>query len=183
MTRALISDPYLPQKAKEGRLEDIRLCMGYNEGCIDRQYRGQPMGCVQNAVIGKEAEWAELPKAEKSKRVVIVGGGPAGLEAARVAGMRGHHVTLFEKSDRVGGQSNIARLAPSRGDVDGTVVGSIISCESWTWIFGSEPKRPLNRSSLNSRTPSLSPLELFRRPPISGLRSCGYAASAWDAAR
>src|SRR5213083_1397800 len=62
MTRALIADPSLPLKAREGRLDDIRQCMGYNEGCIDRLYRGMPISCVQNPTIGYEAELAEIPR-------------------------------------------------------------------------------------------------------------------------
>ena len=63
MTRALIADPDLPNKARAGRLDDIRPCIGYNEGCIDRIYTGRGVTCVQNAVIGRELDWAELPRA------------------------------------------------------------------------------------------------------------------------
>jgi dimethylglycine catabolism A len=112
MTRALIADPELPRKAREGRFDDIRVCMGSNEGCIDRLYFGLPIGCVQNPVVGREREWGTLVPATTPKRVVVVGGGPAGMEAARVAAERGHTVTLFEQSDVLGGAIRIAARAP-----------------------------------------------------------------------
>ncbi|MEP7200200.1 MAG: FAD-dependent oxidoreductase, partial [Chloroflexota bacterium] len=112
MTRALIADPDMPRKAREGRDADIRICMGTSEGCIDRLYMGLPIGCVQNPVTGREREWGVLQKAETARRVVVVGGGPAGMEAARVAAERGHAVTLFERSDQLGGAIRIASRAP-----------------------------------------------------------------------
>lgn len=128
MNRALIADPHLPNKAQAGTLDDIRQCMGYNEGCIDRIYTGRGVTCVQNPVIGREREWAELPPAKTKRKVIVVGGGPAGLEAARVAAARGHRVTLFEKSLQLGGQTLIARLAPGRQDFDGATRWSAIQC-------------------------------------------------------
>jgi dimethylglycine catabolism A len=86
--------------------------MGSNEGCIDRLYFGLPIGCVQNPVVGREREWGTLAPAATPKRVVVVGGGPAGMEAARVAAERGHTVTLFEQSDTLGGAIRIAARAP-----------------------------------------------------------------------
>ena len=88
MTRALIADPELPRKTLEGRLEDIRVCVGASEGCIGRLRQGKAIGCVQNPLIGREAELGELRPAARRKRVVVVGGGAAGLEAARVAAIR-----------------------------------------------------------------------------------------------
>jgi dimethylglycine catabolism A len=181
MTRALIADPYLPQKSKEGRLDEIRQCMGYNEGCIDRQYRGLPVGCVQNAVIGREGEWAELPKAPKIKKVVVVGGGPAGLEAARIARSRGHQVTLFEKSDRLGGQLNIAKLAPKRTDYDGVArwlelqvkkLGVVLRLGTEATIDLVLTEKPDAVVVATGAIPLL--------PPIPGLQTCDFAVSAWD---
>jgi dimethylglycine catabolism A len=112
MTRALIADPEMPRKAREGRVDDIRVCMGSGEGCIDRLYFGMPIGCVQNPVIGREREWGTLVAAATARRVVVVGGGPAGMEATRVLAERGHRVTLFERADRLGGALRIAARAP-----------------------------------------------------------------------
>src|SRR5256885_7726620 len=113
MTRALIADPDLPQKAREGRLDDIRTCVGANEGCIDRIYQGKPVTCVQNPATGREAELGDMPPAAMARKVIVVGGGVAGLEAARTAALRGHRVALWEKSGELGGQILLAARAPA----------------------------------------------------------------------
>ena len=119
MTRALIADPDLPRKAIEGRLDDVRLCVGANEGCIDRIYQGKPVTCIQNPGTGREMELAEPVPAAMPRRVIVVGAGPAGLEAARVATLRGHRVILLERLAEVGGQVLIAARAPARAEYAG----------------------------------------------------------------
>ncbi len=119
MCRALIADPHLPNKAKTGQLEDIRQCVGVAEACISRTYQGVAITCVQNPVIGREKEWAELKPASVKKKVMVIGGGPAGLEAARVAALRGHEVALYEKSGELGGQILIAAKVPTRQEIAG----------------------------------------------------------------
>ena len=121
MTRALIADPELPRKAREGRLDDIRTCVGANEGCIDRIYQGKPVTCVQNPATGRERELADVNRAAKPRKVVVVGGGVAGLEAARMATLRGHRVVLFEKTAELGGQVLLAARAPARSEYAGIV--------------------------------------------------------------
>lgn len=120
MTRAGIADPEFANKTREGRMSEMRRCIGCNR-CIGEVVHGRkPLGmkrprCSVNPVIGMEAEWAEKFKpASTKKRVVVVGGGPAGLEAARVAAMRGHSVTIVEKGKRVGGQVLLTSKAPGR---------------------------------------------------------------------
>lgn len=110
MGRPLIADPDLPKKAKEGRLEDIRMCTACCR-CYDDLVAGEPLSCAVNARAGREAERVLKP-AEKSKKVLVIGGGPAGMEAARVAALRGHQVALFEKEDKLGGQLLYATLPP-----------------------------------------------------------------------
>jgi NADPH-dependent 2,4-dienoyl-CoA reductase/sulfur reductase-like enzyme len=104
-------------KASAGNLEDINRCIGCCQGCLhpDGIFGGNPISCVLNPMVGKEKE-IELTLATKAKKVVIVGGGPSGLEAARVAALRGHNVTLFEKTNRLGGQFAISAHAPFRQD-------------------------------------------------------------------
>jgi NADPH-dependent 2,4-dienoyl-CoA reductase/sulfur reductase-like enzyme len=116
MTRALIADPDLPAKARAGRREDIRLCTGANEGCIGRLYQGLAIRCVQNPLIGHEAELDAVRPAAAPRRVAVVGGGPAGMEAARMAAERGHRVTLLERGDALGGQVRLAARAPHRAE-------------------------------------------------------------------
>ena len=116
MVRELIADPHLPTKAREGRLEDIRTCGACLESCIGRLERGLAISCIYNPVSGREEEWANLEPTAIPKRVLVVGGGPAGLEAARVAAERGHAVTIYEKSSQLGGQVKTAALGPFRKD-------------------------------------------------------------------
>ncbi len=117
MARALIADPDLPNKAREGRWDEIRPCLYISSGCLGRLYRGQPIGCVQNPTVGQERELDEIPPAARARRVVVVGGGPAGMQAAVVARQRGHHVVLFERAPHLGGQMWTAAQAPGRADL------------------------------------------------------------------
>ncbi|HXJ83500.1 MAG TPA: FAD-dependent oxidoreductase [Candidatus Methylomirabilis sp.] len=116
MTRAMIADPEMPRKAMAGRLDDIRTCVGASEGCIGRLRQGKAITCVQNPLIGREQELSEIKPASRGKKVVVVGGGVGGLEAARIAALRGHHVTLLEAGRELGGQVLIAARAPKRED-------------------------------------------------------------------
>jgi 2,4-dienoyl-CoA reductase-like NADH-dependent reductase (Old Yellow Enzyme family)/thioredoxin reductase len=101
--RSLLADPELPRKAAEGRLDEIRPCIYCNEACAGNMSRMWSIQCVVNPELGREIEYRISP-AHTPKRVLVVGGGPAGMEAARVASLRGHHVTLHEKDDSLGGQ-------------------------------------------------------------------------------
>lgn len=116
MVRAQICDPELANKAKEGRLDEIRYCVADNQGCYGRIAMNKCLGCAQNPAVGHEKEMGigSLKPAAVRKKVLIVGGGPAGLKAAEVAAKRGHQVTLYEKKEKLGGQLNIARLGAGR---------------------------------------------------------------------
>ncbi len=121
MTRAHIADPHLITKIKLNQVDQIRQCVGANY-CIDRQYMGLDVLCIQNAATSRE--YMGMPhQIEKTsgqiRNVVVVGGGPGGLEAARVAAERGHKVTLLEKNSELGGQVTIAAKAPQRDQMAG----------------------------------------------------------------
>ena len=114
--RALIADPEFPNKIANNELDDIRKCIGCNQGCIDRLFMDIDIGCLVNAMAGNELDY-DMDKAVDKKKVVVVGSGPAGLEAARVAALRGHDVTIFEKEAKIGGQLNIATVPPYKNEV------------------------------------------------------------------
>jgi len=108
--RAFLSDPHWPVKAARGERDRIRPCVACNH-CIWRLFQQEDLTCFQNAILGHEEEYRP-DKAEKSKKVLVVGGGPGGLEAARVARRRGHRVTLMERNSRLGGQFLLASIPP-----------------------------------------------------------------------
>jgi mycofactocin system FadH/OYE family oxidoreductase 2 len=118
MCRALICDPFLPKKAFEGRMEDIRYCIGDNQGCIGRMGVNKSLGCAQNPAVGREKEWGEgtLKRAAVQKKVTVVGGGPGGMWAAKMAGRRGHRVTLIDRGETLGGQVLTAMKGAGRDE-------------------------------------------------------------------
>jgi len=108
MTRRLLADPELPKKVMENRVEDIRPCLGCLY-CMDVRLQNKPVMCRVNAQLNRERELKYLP-AEKKKRVLVAGSGPAGLEAARIAALRGHEVTVYDKDSRLGGLLPLAAI-------------------------------------------------------------------------
>ncbi|APB72681.1 FAD-dependent oxidoreductase [Paenibacillus polymyxa] len=100
--RPLLADADIPNKIKAGKIEKIRPCLSCQEGCMGRLASFATISCAVNPACGREKDYA-LGKADQSKKVLVIGGGPAGCEAARVAAIRGHHVTLFDKNNRLGG--------------------------------------------------------------------------------
>lgn len=114
MTRALIADPDFANKAAAGKADEIIHCIRGNQGCIGRIYKGFPVSCTVNPATGREGRFGELPPAEDPGRWVVVGGGAAGMKAADTLAKRGHQVTLFEKSDELGGQLKLIVKTPGR---------------------------------------------------------------------
>jgi 2,4-dienoyl-CoA reductase-like NADH-dependent reductase (Old Yellow Enzyme family) len=115
--RALIADPHMPAKSFAGREAEVRPCINCNQRCIGNVGRRAPVACVVNVEVGFELEAKPLARADRPGRVIVVGGGPAGMEAARTAALRGHDVVLYEAEARLGGNIAAARLAPYRGPI------------------------------------------------------------------
>jgi len=121
MTRAMICDPEMPDKARSGRIDDVRACIGCNQACIGHFHMGLPISCIQHPETGREAAYGTRAPAVKRRRVLVAGGGPGGMKAAAVAAERGHAVTLYEAGPRLGGQALLAQLLPGRTEFGGIV--------------------------------------------------------------
>jgi mycofactocin system FadH/OYE family oxidoreductase 2 len=126
IVRGQLCDPEIANKAKEGRMEEIRYCIACNQGCYGRVGVNKTISCIQNpaATYEKEQGIGSLKPAAVKKKVIVVGGGPAGLRAAQIAAKRGHNVILYEKNPKLGGQVNIAQLGAGRSEI-----GSVIRNE------------------------------------------------------
>lgn len=130
MTRAHIADPHIVRKLAEGREHEIRPCVGATY-CLDRIYQGGMALCIHNAATGREETMPhDIAPAPQAKTVVVVGAGPAGLEAARVAAARGHRVTVFEVADRPGGQVRLTAQSKRRAEMIGIIDWRMAQCEA-----------------------------------------------------
>jgi 2-enoate reductase len=117
LARGLLADPYWVKKIEGGQEKRIRPCVGCLEGCMGRLAAGKPISCAVNPVCGRERTYA-LERASEKKKVMIIGGGVAGMEAARVTGLKGHEVSLYEKADRLGGhvtEASVPRFKEDEG--------------------------------------------------------------------
>lgn len=121
MTRALICDPQMPNKSMTGNVENVRACIACNQACIGHFHRGVPISCIQHPETGRELIYGfdQVPMTSKSKKIMIIGGGPAGLKAASIAAQAGHQVTLYEANHQLGGQVLLAMKLPSRTEFGG----------------------------------------------------------------
>lgn len=129
MTRAHMTDPHIVRKIIEGREDDIRPCVGANY-CLDRIYQGGSAYCIHNAATGRELAMPHsIARSTMRRKVVVVGAGPGGLEAARVAGERGHEVVVFEAAAHAGGQIRLTALNPRRREMIGIVDWRVSQCE------------------------------------------------------
>ncbi|TPG78401.1 NADH:flavin oxidoreductase [Pseudomonas arsenicoxydans] len=128
MTRAHMTDPHIVRKIIEGREEDIRPCVGANY-CLDRIYQGGAAYCIHNPATGRETSMPhDIPKAAGKRKIVIVGAGVAGLEAARVAAERGHEVVVFEAANQAGGQVRLTAQSERRREMISIVEWRMAQC-------------------------------------------------------
>jgi 2,4-dienoyl-CoA reductase (NADPH2) len=129
VVRGQIADADFAAKAQAGLTDDIRLCLSCNQECVGRMGLNRWLGCIENPRTGREAEWTGLPlRAAAPRRVVVVGGGPAGLQAAATAASRGHDVTVFERDDVAGGQARLAATVPNRAEFGDIVRNLVHAC-------------------------------------------------------
>jgi 2,4-dienoyl-CoA reductase-like NADH-dependent reductase (Old Yellow Enzyme family)/thioredoxin reductase len=150
--RGIIADPDLPNKLAAGEVEDIRPCVLGNEGCITRIFSWIPIGCEVNPEVGKERFWEKTPAPIK-KKVMIAGGGVAGIEAARVAALRGHDVTLYEKSGELGGHLIEASVPKFKGPVKDLLEWCVLQTKKGT--FKVQMKTEVTKRLLEKEKPEV----------------------------
>ncbi|MDR2049468.1 MAG: NAD(P)/FAD-dependent oxidoreductase [Treponema sp.] len=176
--RSLICDPFWGEKTRTGRAGEIRKCISCMDGCGDSLGVGKAITCTLNPVTGREQEFAPMSKAEKSKNVVVVGGGPAGMQAAITSAQKGHTVALLEKTGKLGGQYHLAKVPPKKEMINW-------ACE---WQSGEVARQnitvKLNCTATVDNIKALDPDIVFvatgavpASPPIPGLER---GLQAWD---
>ena len=130
VVRGQIADPDFAAKARAGNTDDIRLCLSCNQECVGRMGLNRWLGCIENPRTGREAQGVgTVQLTSKPKQVMVVGAGPAGLQAAIAAARNGHHVTVFEKTDQAGGQVRVAASVPNRAEFGDMIRNQLNECE------------------------------------------------------
>ena len=179
MARALLADPDLPDKAREGRAEQIYHCVACNQGCFDHIFQLKPATCLVNPRAGLEGE-IEVGRSARGKRVLVVGGGPAGMKAACTAAERGHEVTLVEANDRLGGQLLLNRHIPGREEMTTAAIDLINNLKAL------EVEVILNKRAddqlIRAMAPEVLVLAAGARPVIPDIPGTGHSNvhQAWD---
>ena len=183
MVRANVCDPEITKKTREGRIEDVRVCIGCNQACIGHRHSGAFISCIQNPVTGRELRFSDPPPATKPKGILVAGGGPGGMKAAAVAAARGHHVTLCERAERLGGQVLLAEKLPGRAEFGGIVP----NLEREMTLSGVEilTRTPVDRALVESMRPDAILLATGGapyRPQIEGEEEA-HVVEAWSVLR
>ncbi len=182
IVRGHIADPEFVRKAYEGRVDDIRACIACDQACIGHRLKGFPISCIQFPETGRELAYGSKAPSARTRKVVVAGGGPAGLKAAAVAAERGHEVILLEASDRLGGQALLAQALPGRAEFGGIVTNLARECER----HGVEIRRGVEatRASLEALSPDVvicATGAVERRPELEGMDQA-HVVGAWAVA-
>lgn len=183
MTRALIADPEMPRKAREGRLDDIRACIACNQACIGHYHAGVPISCIQRPETGREARFAAPARAARGRRILIAGAGPAGMKAAATAARRGHAVTLCEAAGQPGGQALLAQALPGRAEFGGLVTN--LARELELAGVGLRLNTPVTRALVEAEAPDAVVLATGAAPhmPAAGTSEGAHVVDAWSVLR
>ena len=183
MTRALICDPEMPAKAREGRLDDIRACIACNQACIGHFHLGYPISCIQHPETGRELAYGRLIPAANPRRILIAGGGPAGMKAAAIAAARGHQVILCEASRQLGGQALLAQMLPTRAEFGGIVTN--LAREMTLAGVEMRLNQPVTRALVEQISPDAVVIATGatpRAPRIEGAET-GHVVNPWQVLR
>ena len=182
LTRAHMADPHIARKVMEDRVDDIRQCVGAGY-CIDRIYFAGMAHCIQNAATGREATMPHVvPRSETpGRKIVVVGAGPAGLEAARVSAERGHDVVLFEAADRIGGQINLAARATWRENLSG--IPRWLGMQIDKLGVDLRLDTTATMADVEAEAPEIVIVATGGRPDLGDFKGSDLAVSSWDMLR